>query len=105
MSEDLRKRFHVYRNPEPLREVNLPPKPSNVDGAACPKCGYTGEDRPKAERDQGWKKWWWCSPIEAARFGLDQGECIMVRCARCAYRWWEPVVEDSLPSTIEESAQ
>jgi hypothetical protein len=68
--------------------VDLPPRPLSAGNEACPKCAWQGKP---GEGD--WKRYTYVSPAEALAFAVKQGECLMVACSRCSYRWHEPVVE------------
>lgn len=73
----------------------LMPKPTHADGVACPKCRFTGDGVGAA--NTGWKKFIWFSAEDAATYnvrderGKPLGEALMVACARCNFRWYEPV--------------
>lgn len=81
-------------------KLTLPERPEVVEGPACPKCRWTGKDP-----EVGWKKYVWVDPASAQRFNLQDengnalGECLMVSCERCNYRWREPVAN---PEPVEE---
>jgi hypothetical protein len=70
----------------------LGPRPQAATGQACPKCRWAGK-----ESGSGWTKYVWVSPGDATRHnvrdegGKPVGECLMVSCGRCNYRWREDV--------------
>jgi hypothetical protein len=77
------------------RRVDLPPKPPNADDDLCPKCGWAGD--PGAPF--GWRRTLYIPPLDAERNNVVQGECLMVSCERCGYRWHETVLNaESKPS-------
>lgn len=81
----------------------LPARPPGADGPSCPKCRFAGD----VATSKGWTKYIWVSPDDAAQYnirdgeGQPLGECLMVSCARCGYKWHEDVAtpeEASKPS-------
>jgi hypothetical protein len=73
-------------------KVRLPPRPELANGPACPKCRWIGKDP-----EVGWYKYLWVDPDSAQRYnfidenGKPIGECLLVGCERCSYRWREDV--------------
>ena len=80
----------------------LGPKPESAEGPACPKCRWTGKDP-----EVGWRKYLWVSADPAGRMNFNLvdeklkplGECLMVSCERCCFRWREDV---AAPDVVEE---
>lgn len=71
----------------------LQDKPTGVDGMdSCPKCGYMASASNASPR--GWRTVTYVSPDDATTYGIDGGECLMVTCTCCKFRWREEVLTE-----------